>query len=164
MDWFSIIGYIVGVGGGLIALMSRRNKDNNSAGTELIDKLEKLRLVDKEDFDKRLKAMEGQRNECANKIASLQGQIDTLKNVPLGNIDATLVEIRDTLKKSAVVLALDTESAASEVKATAARLGKDDTAKADTAEIVRLTLLKSNTDTALAAALVKTTLAESRKK
>lgn len=148
------------VGGGLIVLFGRRSKENSSASTELIDKLEKLRLVDKEDFNGRLKSMEQQRNDCSNKIAGLQGQIDVLKNIPLGNIDSTLVEIRDTLKSSAVVLALDTKDVADKAKEVKTTLSKEGTAVANTAEIVRLTLLKNTTDAALAAALVKTTLAD----
>ena len=168
------LGIVAIVGGGLIILFGRRSKENSLAGNELIDKLEKLRKADKEEFtkqqeidreefDKRLKLIESQRNECSNKIASLQGQIDVLKNVPLGNIDATLIEIRDSLKSSAVILAIDTKDVAEKAKEVKSALNKNDSAIAGNAEIVRLTLLKNTADAALAAALVKTTLADRKK-
>jgi len=164
------LGIVALVGGGLTVLFSGRNKENNSASTELIDKLEKLRSADREEFSKqqkadrdefsaRIKVLEVQHVEDAKKQASLQGQIDILKNIPLGNIDATLVEIRDTLKSSAIVLALDTKDAALAAKEVKSTLSKDNTAVADAATIVKLTLNKATADAALAAALVKTTLA-----
>jgi hypothetical protein len=91
-------------------------------------------------------------------LSLMQGQIDILKNIPLGNIDSTLIEIRDTLKSSAVVLALDTKDVAEKAREVKSNLSKNDTAVADAATIVKLTLLKNTADAALAAALVKTTL------
>ena len=161
LDGLGIVGLI---GGGVATVFSRTARVNSNASKELIDSLEKLRLVDRENFDNRLKSLEEQHIEDAKKQSSLQGQIDILKNIPLGNIDATLIEIRDTLKSSAVVLALDTTAAASAAQEVKSTLSKNDTAVADAATIVKLTLIKNTADAALAAALVKTTLAEKRRK
>lgn len=45
-------------------------------------------------------------------IATLQGQINIIKDIPLASIDITMKEILSTLKSSATLLAVDTKDAA----------------------------------------------------
>ncbi len=76
------------------------------------------------------KDLEGKHRESLAQLASMQGQIDILKSIPLVNIDTTLKQIADinqqlaisnkeilsTLKQSATILAHNTAKASAAVK------------------------------------------------
>lgn len=129
-DLIASAGYGVGglavITGAIVLIKSKTVSVNSAAGDELIDKLEKLRAADKEEFDNRLKKIEKQRNDCSKAIASLQGQIDVLKNIPLVDIAAALRNIAHSndkivrrLDKSAAVLVKDTKEVADAVQSVA---------------------------------------------
>lgn len=99
MDPISIIGYIVGVGGGILALFSRIPKQTISNQKDLI-----------ETYEKRLKALEDQsaedrRNhlEQVRAIADLQGQIKVYKELPLQEMATAMQrisQVNETIAKS----------------------------------------------------------------
>jgi len=117
--WISLIVTailaIVGIAGfGWVKIL----KETNSL---LKDQNDELRIANKE--------LQAQHGENSKALASLQGQIDVLKSIPLVNIDTTLKQlakfnenlaitnkkILDRLDRDAVILARDTKEAASKV-------------------------------------------------
>lgn len=89
MDPISIIGYIVGVGGGILALFSRIPKQTITNQKDLI-----------ETYEKRLKALEDKADEDRKNhleqvkaIADLQGQIKVYKELPLQEMAVAMQEI-----------------------------------------------------------------------
>lgn len=91
MDPISIIGYIVGIGGGVLALISRIPK-------QTITNYEQLSVAQ----EKRIKALEDQskvdhKNHLENikAIADLQGQIKVYKELPLREMAKAMQDISD---------------------------------------------------------------------
>lgn len=118
MDPITIGAYIVGVGGSVLALLSRIPKQTIQNQKDLIDT-----------YEKRLKALEDQAQEDKKQhienvraIADLQGQIKVYKELPLQEMASAMqeisrvnkgiadsnTEILRTLKASAVTLAENT--------------------------------------------------------
>ena len=118
MDPITIVAYIVGVGGSVLALLSRIPKQTIQNQKDLI-----------ETYEKRLKALEDQALEDKKQhienvraIADLQGQIKVYKELPLQEMAAAMqeisrvnkgiadsnTEILKTLKLSAITLADNT--------------------------------------------------------
>lgn len=117
MDPLSIAGYIVGIGGSILALLSRIPKQTIENQKSLI-----------ETYEKRLKALEDQKDEDRKQhienvraIAELQGQIKVYKELPLQEMAKAMEEISEvnkgiaesnqeilkTLKSSALIAAED---------------------------------------------------------
>ena len=115
MDPLSIIGYIVGVGGGIAILFSRIPKQTITSYEQLttalkgrIEALEEQSKVDHQNHLENIKA-----------IADLQGQIKVYKELPLQAMAKAMQDISDvnkviaqsneiilkTLKESAITLA-----------------------------------------------------------
>lgn len=112
-----ILGLIGLSGGGLVILFSSRSKENNKASSELIANLTKLRETDKEDFNKRIKALEDQRVDDIKAIADLQGQVKVYKELPLRELAEGIKQVASSnekilneLQKTAVFAAEDRES------------------------------------------------------
>lgn len=89
MDPVSIVGYVVGIGGGILALFSRIPKQTIDNQRALI-----------ETYEKRLKALEDQKEEDhrtqidnVKAIADLQGQIKVYKELPLQQMAKAMEEI-----------------------------------------------------------------------
>lgn len=94
MDPLSLIGYIVGVGGGILALFSRIPKQTITNQKELIDT-----------YEKRISALETQKEEDhktqlenVRAIADLQGQIKVYKELPLQEMARAMQEISEVNK------------------------------------------------------------------
>jgi predicted phage tail protein len=94
MDPISIIGYIVGIGGGILALFSRIPKQTITNQKELIDT-----------YEKRITALEQQKEEDhktqlenVRAIADLQGQIKVYKELPLREMARAMQEISEVNK------------------------------------------------------------------
>lgn len=94
MDPLSLIGYIVGVGGGILALFSRIPKQTITNQKELIDT-----------YEKRITALEQQKEEDhktqlenVRAIADLQGQIKVYKELPLQEMARAMQEISEVNK------------------------------------------------------------------
>jgi|ERR1039458_7751242 hypothetical protein len=96
--WFKIIS-------GTNALLREQNIELRNQNTELKNEVYALR-----------EQLTAKHAESVAAIASLQGQIDVLKTVPLEKIDSTLQEIKQVLLTSAVQLQKDTKTAADAVK------------------------------------------------
>ena len=91
MDPISLIGYVVGIGGGILALFSRIPK-------QTITNYEQLSVAQ----EKRIKALEDQskvdhKNHLENikAIADLQGQIKVYKELPLREMAKAMQDISD---------------------------------------------------------------------
>ncbi len=152
------LGIVGIVGGAATILLSRNSKENSAVATELIDNLQKLRDADKEEFTRRITLLEHQHNENTVIIASLQGQITTLKDVPLRDLAKTMramskdtkanaqsnAEILKTLLASATLLAQNTQHIA------------------DAAQTVKTDLVRDTENAANAVRVVKTDLKESK--
>jgi hypothetical protein len=128
MDPVSIIGYIsLGIGS-LLAIFSRIPKQTIANYKDLVATIEKQRIADKEESDKRIKALEDQKEEDRKQhieqvkaIAELQGQIKVYKELPLQDMALAMKtmakasevnaeysqQILETLQKSAVIAAED---------------------------------------------------------
>jgi hypothetical protein len=118
---FDAIGFITLVIGAIAYIKSTTRKVNDTASTELISNLTKLREIDREEFNNRLKSLEAQHVEDAKLLANMQGQIATYKEIPLERLakamEAMAVDTRanavsnsailDTLKRSALIAATD---------------------------------------------------------
>lgn len=116
-----VVGAVSLVIGAIAYLKSTTRKVNDGAATELIANLTALRETDKEEFNKRLKALEDQHLEDAKLLAHMQGQIATYKDVPLQELSVSMAsiatdiklnaqssaQILETLRKSAVIAAAD---------------------------------------------------------
>ncbi len=125
------LGIISLLGGAVTIILSRNSKENSAVAGELIDNLQKLREADKEEFTRRITLLEHQHNENTVIIASLQGQITTLKDVPLRDLAKTMkamsrdtkanaqsnAEILKTLLASATLLAQNTQHVAEAAEA-----------------------------------------------
>jgi len=125
MDPLSIIGYIVGVGGGIAILFSRIPKQTITSYEQLttalkgrIEALEEQSKVDHQNHLENIKA-----------IADLQGQIKVYKELPLQAMAKAMQDISDvnkviaksneiilkTLKESAITLAKENSEQTTQV-------------------------------------------------
>lgn len=90
--------------------------------------------------------LEDKYNESLKQAASMQGQIDILKSIPLVNIDTTLKQIADFNKQTSEAvkgLAGSNKEILQTLKSSAATLVKDTRAAASAAEDVRSELESS---------------------
>lgn len=116
-----IAGFSAAIISAIIYLRAGTRKVNDSAATELIKNLTRLRETDKEEFNSRLKCLEEQHVEDAKLLAHMQGQIAAYRDIPLQDLSVSMqamaadikvstqaqAEILKTLKGSALIAAED---------------------------------------------------------
>jgi len=102
-DIYDVVSVVLIVVISLLYLFSANRKVNDSAATELIANLQKLRETDRQDFNNRLKILEDQRLEDTKAIAEMQGQIKVYKELPLR-------ELADGIKEVVVISKDNAES------------------------------------------------------
>lgn len=84
MEAFAIIGYGIGIVGGIIALTSKTKNDN------LSDLKQRVEILEKEREYARLQHIENQKA-----IANLEGQLSTYKEIPLKSIASSLEKLTE---------------------------------------------------------------------
>jgi len=91
----TLIGLLVIVAGGYYAVKGVQSKSLKENQKDLIDVL----MLGKEEQKSEMKELQKKHQKSQQDIANLQGQVDTLKTVPLEKIGLELVEIKTTQSK-----------------------------------------------------------------
>ena len=96
------LGVVALIGGTVAILMSKTAKENTLASTELIVNLEKLRKADTELFNKRITELEQRNGDNLILITNLQGQLNSIKDVPLQDLAKSMKAISKDTRANAL--------------------------------------------------------------
>ena len=150
------LGVVALIGGTVAILMSKTAKENTLASTELIVNLEKLRKADTELFNKRITELEQRNGDNLILITNLQGQLNSIKDVPLQDLAKSMkaiskdtranalnnAKILQTLLSSATLLVENTQNIANKTEQVKDDLARENENASNAVRIVKEDLKK----------------------